>query len=269
MKSIHVHTTNTITSLSPPRACSFSAPSHLLCFAESSLPPFAAPVGTIAPTTVGPTTSKALDEGHFAQMRIHEEWTTQERERRWWQEWQDSWAWDWTENRWTWADWSGGQWKWKGRHGWSWEPTRQSPQNEASSSWEEDKDPATVSVEAVHENMGTHRLKAITPVSFQPQRHITMILGRPVMVPRWATRSKGHFMTNGHPFFSHNNRSAHSIRLMSDLLVKVSFHIFVGDPVRCDSSFPWDHGGLAMLGMRLMVARTSLQARFLQTSNAF
>ena len=76
-------------------------------------------------------------------------------------------------------------------------------------------------------------------------------------------------MTNEHLFFSQNNRSAHSTRLMGDLLVKVSLHIFVGDPVRCDSSFPWGHGGLAMLGVRLMVARTSLQARFLQESNAF
>ena len=52
-------------------------------------------------------------------------------------------------------------------------------------------------------------------------------------------------MTNEHPFFSQNNRSAHSTRLMSDLLVKVSLHIFVGDPVRCDSSFSlrsWRYG---------------------------
>ena len=39
MKSIHVHTTNMITSLSPPRACSFSNASHFLCFVGWSLPP--------------------------------------------------------------------------------------------------------------------------------------------------------------------------------------------------------------------------------------
>ena len=61
-----------------------------------------------------------------------------------------------------------------------------SQQNVASSSWEEDKDPATLSVDRVHEDMGTHRLMALTPLSFQPQRHITMILGRPVIVHMWS-----------------------------------------------------------------------------------
>ena len=55
-------------------------------------------------------------------------------------------------------------------------------------SWEEDKDPATLSVESVHEHMGTHRLTALTPVSFQPQRHIPIILGRPFMVHLWSKK---------------------------------------------------------------------------------
>ena len=109
-----------------------------------------------------------LDEGHFAQLQIHDDWWAQERERLWWQEWEDSWAWDWAENRWTWADWSGGQWSWRGRRWWSQEPTALSHQNVASSSWEEDKDPATLSVDRVHESMGTHRLTALTSVSDGP-----------------------------------------------------------------------------------------------------
>ena len=55
-------------------------------------------------------------------------------------------------------------------------------QKMAASSWEEDRDPTTCTTERVHEDMGTHRLKALTPLSFQPQRHATMILGRPVVV---------------------------------------------------------------------------------------
>ena len=55
-------------------------------------------------------------------------------------------------------------------------------QKMAASSWEEDKEPTAFTTERVHEDMGTHRLKALTPLSFQPQRHITMILGRPVVV---------------------------------------------------------------------------------------
>ena len=132
--------------------------------------------------------ARRLDEGHFAQLRIHEDWCEEEREHRCWQEWEDSWAWDWAENRWTWADWSGGQWWWRGRRWWSQELTALCYQNVASSSWEEDKDPATFNVDRVREDMGTHRLTALTLVSFQPQRHITMILGRPVMVHMWSKK---------------------------------------------------------------------------------
>ena len=125
-----------------------------------------------------------LDEGHFAQLRIHDE--LQERERRWWQEWADSWAWDWDENRWTWVGCGGGQWSHRGRHWWSQEPTARSHQNVASSSWEEDKDPGTLTIDAVHEDMGRQRLMSLTPLSFQPQRHITMVLGRPIIVHMWS-----------------------------------------------------------------------------------
>ena len=130
--------------------------------------------------------ARRLDEGHFKQVRIHEDWREEERERRCWQEREDSWACDWAEGRSTWADWSGGQWWWRGRRWWSRETNVKSRQNVASSSWEEDKDPATFNVDRVREDMGTHRLKALSPVSFQPQRHITMILGRPVMVHMWS-----------------------------------------------------------------------------------
>ena len=135
--------------------------------------------------------ARRLDEGQFAQLRIHEDCSTQERERRWWQEWEDSWAWNWAENRWTSANWSGGQWSRRGRRWWSQEPTALSHQNVASSSWEEDEDPASLSADRVHEDMGTHRLLALTPLSFQPQRHITMILGRPVMGHMWSKKLSG------------------------------------------------------------------------------
>lgn len=125
-----------------------------------------------------------LEEGRVAQMQLHDDWWTQEQERVWWQQWQDSWAWDWAENRWTWADWSGGQWSGSGRRGKPQEPTALRHPMPSSSSWEGD-DPANLSVDQVHADMGTHRLKAVMPVSFQPQRHITMILGRPVMVHMW------------------------------------------------------------------------------------
>ena len=127
-----------------------------------------------------------MDEGHFAQLRIHEDWCKQERERSWWQEWEDSWAWDWAEDRSTWADWSAGGCRIHEDRS-SQEPTALSHEHPASSSWEEDKDPATLTVDCVHEGMGTHRSLALTPpLSFQPQRHITMILGRPVMVHMWS-----------------------------------------------------------------------------------
>ena len=129
-----------------------------------------------------------LDESHFAQWSIHEDWCDRERQRRCWQDWKDSRAWGWAENRWTWADWSGGQGWWRGRRWWSQRRTALSHQNVASSSWEEDKDPATFNVDRVREDMGTHRLTALTLVSFQPQRHITMILGRPVIVHLWSKR---------------------------------------------------------------------------------
>ena len=126
--------------------------------------------------------AERLDEGHFEQMKSHEEWLQQEQERQsslsqnWKSQW---WAWDWASHRWTWG--SGG-FGWGGRGWWSQEPTALDSQQKSASSWEEDQDPNSFTSEKVHEDMGTHRLKALTPVSFQPQRHITMILGRPVVV---------------------------------------------------------------------------------------
>ena len=128
-----------------------------------------------------------LDEGHFAQVRAHQEWAEGERTRIWWQEWADSWEWNWQEHRWNWADWTGKQWASKARRWWSQEPTALC--GAASSSWEEDMDTPKISMGHAHADMGTHRLKSLTPVSFQPQRHITMILGRPVMVHMWSKKS--------------------------------------------------------------------------------
>ena len=130
---------------------------------------------------MGQGPSKAPGRGPFSQVRSHEEWLQQEQERQRSssQEWKQSWAWDWATHRWTWG--SGGS-GWGGRGWWSQEPTALDSQKMAASSWEEDKDLISSTTERVHEDMGTHRLKALTPVSFQPQRHITMILGRPVVV---------------------------------------------------------------------------------------
>ena len=187
MKSIHVHTTNIITSLPPPRACSFSVASHLLCVFW--LEPTAMPQRMweeVNRPQWSQEQARRLDEGHVEQMRIHDDWMAQERERVWWQQWQDSWAWDSAQNRWTWAEGSGPQWSWSGRR-WKWqEPTALRHPMPSSSSWEAEDDPDNVSVEHVHADHGTHRLKAMTPVSFQPQRHIMMILGRPVMVHMWS-----------------------------------------------------------------------------------
>ena len=130
-----------------------------------------------AATRVGQGPSRAPGRGPF----FADEWLKQEqeRQRRWSQEWKQSWAWDWASHRWTWGS---GCFDWGGRGWWSQEPTALDSQKMAASSWEEDKDPTTFTTERVHEDMGTHRLKALTPLSFQPQRHITMILGRPVVV---------------------------------------------------------------------------------------
>ena len=130
--------------------------------------------------------ARRLDEGHFAQVSQHEEWLEEERERRWWQQWEDSWAWDSDQQCWTYADWSSGASAGSGTRWWTQEPIALSHDLPASSStWPEDKDPETMTMADVHKDMGTHRLKAMTPLSFQPQRHIAMILGRPVMVHMW------------------------------------------------------------------------------------
>ena len=135
------------------------------------------------------TTQQAsrLDEGHFKQVARHEDWCKEEEERRGWQEWEASWAWDWANHCWTWAEVSSVEGWWSGGK-WSQEPTALTKQHLPGTRWEEDKDHSTISIEKVHEDMGTHRLKSLTPLSFQPMRHIFMILGRPVMVHMWSNK---------------------------------------------------------------------------------
>ena len=134
--------------------------------------------------------AKRLDEGHFKQMKIHEDWCKQEADRRRWQESEASWAWDWANHCWTWADLSSVE-GWWSEGKWSTEPTARTQHIPPSTRWEEDSDKQNISIAKVQEDMGTHRLKSLTPLSFQPMRHITMILGRPVMVHMWSqTNSK-------------------------------------------------------------------------------
>ena len=126
--------------------------------------------------------AQRLDEAHFAQKSIHSAWWEQEKERQrtWWQEWADSWAWH--GDRWTWVG-DGGGW-------WSTEPAAQTPEPTArsrhnvaaSSSWEEDKDPGQMTIDHVSEEPKYPR-KGMNPPRCQPKRHCKMILGRPVMVP--------------------------------------------------------------------------------------
>ena len=188
MKSLHVLTTNINTPLSPPVSCSVSAACTFValssCFGPTAM---SQRLWTTSKRPQWAQESAArLDEGHFAQLRIHDGCAEGERTRIWWQDWQDSWQWGWQKNRWNWADWTGQQWSSKARRWWSQEPTALPPG--ASSSWEDDWDSKKISIQHAREDMGTHRLKSLTPVSFQPQRHITMILGRPVMVPFWSKR---------------------------------------------------------------------------------
>ena len=126
-----------------------------------------------------------LEEAHFEQVKMDDEWKEKEREeaqRGWWHDLFDASSWDWTSSGWSWTEAGGWSWQSGGR---SREPTAARMQQPASSSWEEDKDPSMISKEKVHEDMRDARMKGITPLSFQPQRHLMMILGRPVMVLVW------------------------------------------------------------------------------------
>ena len=131
--------------------------------------------------------STRLDKGHFAQERSHEPWKKMEEQRQWWQQWQDSWEWDWAKNWWASSDWSSRGWSWKGSQGWH-EPTVQPPcrSKQASSGWDEDKYPGTLTLKTVHEDTGRQCLNTLTLLSFQPHRHITMVLGRPIIVHMWS-----------------------------------------------------------------------------------
>ena len=143
-------------------------------------------------TATGPewlaASAARLDEGHFAQMSIHNDWLAEEKERLWWQEWEAAWSWQWQGKSWSYSDWSSGGWSWRKRQWKAQEPTALSSSQMPASSgaWAEDREPGSITMEKVHEDMGTHRLTNLTPLSFQPQRHITMILGRPVVVLMWS-----------------------------------------------------------------------------------
>ena len=124
-----------------------------------------------------------LEEGRGEQLRERETWHVAEAEKRKWSQWEHKSRWVWKEGDWKWSEWQGGE-------GWSWhpatwcyeEPTALEPTGASSSGWMEDKDETTLTPDHVHADFGTHRTTTMTPLSFQPQRHVTMVLGRPVMV---------------------------------------------------------------------------------------
>ena len=126
-----------------------------------------------------------LEKAREKERKYHEDWCKEERERQNAQHWQSAeWSWDWQNHCWKWEDlqevggwWSAGKWSKKSK-----EPTARTQSIPAGLKWKEDEDPQQISVEKVYEDMGKHRRTTYTPLSFQPMRHITMILGRPVVV---------------------------------------------------------------------------------------
>ena len=128
-----------------------------------------------------------LEQAHFKQRRQDEEWKkNQERLRIWREVWEETSGEAEKTNREGRSESSSSRWE-RGESGGRYvrESTASSMPRPSSSSWEEDKDPTMITTDRVTEDMASHRMKSITPLSFQPQRHVTMILGRPVVVPLW------------------------------------------------------------------------------------
>ena len=168
--------------------CAFSFSAHAFCCVVHLGEPTAMHKrlwGTVSRPDWAQQQAARLSWAHFEQVKMDDEWKNNEKEeaqRSWWYNWYDSFSWDWKSSGWSWDE-SGG-WSWESG-GWSREPTTSRMQKPSSSSWEEDKDLSTISKQRVHEDMKVARMKGITPLSFQPQRHVTMILGRPVVVLVW------------------------------------------------------------------------------------
>ena len=128
-----------------------------------------------------------LEEAHFQQLSLDDEWKKKQgKQATWWEQWNESWQWDWKSHSWSRKDWSSSGWRWDKSGWWSREPTASRSQQATASSWEEDKDPKLISTTKVRDDMASHRMKAITPLSFQPQRHVMVVLGRPVIVFLWS-----------------------------------------------------------------------------------
>ena len=124
-----------------------------------------------------------LEEGRGEQLRERETWHVAEAEKRKWSQWEHKSRWVWKEGDWKWSEWQGGEgWSWHPATWWYEEPTALEPTGASSSGWMEDQDETTLTPDHVHADMGTHRMTTLTPLSFQPQRHVTMVLGRPVVV---------------------------------------------------------------------------------------
>ena len=82
-----------------------------------------------------------------------------------------------------WHSWAGGrQWGWRWDTGAaSSEPTASAAASSGSQDnwWTEAKE---LTPDGVAEDLRTYRSTIMSPASFQPQRHVTMVLGRPVVV---------------------------------------------------------------------------------------
>ena len=128
--------------------------------------------------------SQRLEDLRDEQWRQRETWEVAEKERRKWSQWEeDNTTWHFVEGHWTWMEWKyGGEWHWTNETWWKEELAAFVPTGASSSRWQEDEDEENLTPEQVHADLGHHRWMTTTPVSFQPQRHVFMVLGRPVVV---------------------------------------------------------------------------------------
>ena len=128
-----------------------------------------------------------LEKAHFQQRKQDEEWKKKQENLKVWAEVHDDSIRDSKKsNREGRSESSSSRWERGGSGGrYVRESTASSMPRQSSSSWDEDRDPKMITTDRVTEDMASHRMKSITPLSFQPQRHVTMILGRPVVVLLW------------------------------------------------------------------------------------
>ena len=117
------------------------------------------------------------------QWQERETWPVADQERRKWSQWEDNSTWHFVEGHWTWTEWKdGAQWHWVNGTWWKEEPATRLPPGASSSRRAEDEEEENVTFGQAMGRQGHHRWTTATPMSFQPLRHMTMVLGRPVVV---------------------------------------------------------------------------------------